>query len=74
VQAAASAGPTVALARERDARSPRPDRLQALVGWFGLLLVGEAALFVGWTFSGRRAAARAGTPRDVLERAPPAFA
>jgi hypothetical protein len=44
------------------------------VGWFGLVLVGEAARFVGWTFSGRRAAARGGARHDVHGRAPPAFA
>ena len=74
VQAAASSRPAVAPAGERDARTPRPDRFQGLVGWFGLVLVGAAALFVGWTFSGRRAAVRGGTRHDVLGRAPPAFA
>jgi hypothetical protein len=44
------------------------------VGWFGLVLVGAAARFVGWMFSGRRAAVRGGARHDVLGRAPPAFA
>jgi hypothetical protein len=74
VQATAALRPTVAPAAQPDARARRSEGLPGIVGAVGLVLVGEAARFVGWMLRGRRAGARGGVRRSVLGRAPPALA